>query len=366
MSYNKKQISNMKSHLIGIKEKLLENPSKYRSFDIESFKSDLTYIEKTVPTNIKSIDTKNKAAVSLAFLISIGGIIAWFMAQPFYLQVVVGAIAVLIILVCGYYVFTNSDKRKALIELLQLVKEIWDIINNLPNSTPPVANFSASTTYGEMPLTVTFTDKSTDTTSWAWTFGDNTNASGQGPQTHTYTKAGTYNVTLVASNVAGTSTANVTVTVTEKPAPASEIPPGMTTRQVGSETVFLIGGEHQVDMALALAGDVYWPGLTVKRMDSMDPHFDVLPNYLWAYYYDGSLAPQGWIISRQGYYYLNNPAEPPRNCIHSIIDTPWIQPKVPIGVPLKEVLKIEHDNGRYVFTVDHDGTIQRIVWGPMP
>ncbi len=61
---------------------------------------------------------------------------------------------------------------------------------------PPVAAFSASPTSGNVPLNVTFTDKSTGTpTSWKWSFGDGTNSTVQNP-THKYTKAGTYTVAL--------------------------------------------------------------------------------------------------------------------------------------------------------------------------
>jgi PKD repeat protein len=82
----------------------------------------------------------------------------------------------------------------------------------------PVANFTATPTSGSAPLTVTFTDASTNTpTSWAWDFGDNstTNATVQNP-VHTFAAAGTYTVTLTATNTAGndgeTKTGYVTVT----------------------------------------------------------------------------------------------------------------------------------------------------------
>ncbi|MCX6692286.1 MAG: PKD domain-containing protein, partial [Methanoregula sp.] len=73
----------------------------------------------------------------------------------------------------------------------------------------PVADFNGTPTSGTVPLTVTFTDLSTRTpTSWNWTFGDigagNTSTS-QNPS-HMYTTAGTYTVTLVASNAGGSDT----------------------------------------------------------------------------------------------------------------------------------------------------------------
>jgi parallel beta-helix repeat protein len=67
----------------------------------------------------------------------------------------------------------------------------------------PVADFTADVTAGTAPLAVNFTDLSTNTpTSWAWDFGDNA-TSDQQNATHTYTAAGTYTVTLTATNAYG-------------------------------------------------------------------------------------------------------------------------------------------------------------------
>ena len=71
----------------------------------------------------------------------------------------------------------------------------------------PVASFSASTTSGSVPLKVAFTDKSTGVpTSWNWNFGDGTSSTEKNP-THTYSTAGTYAVTLTATNAAGSNMA---------------------------------------------------------------------------------------------------------------------------------------------------------------
>ena len=85
-----------------------------------------------------------------------------------------------------------------------------------PPCDPPVAAFVGSPTSGDYPLTVNFTDQSTNTpTSWAWTFGDGGTSSAQNPS-HTYTAAGTYTVTLTATNACGsdgeTRTGYITVT----------------------------------------------------------------------------------------------------------------------------------------------------------
>jgi len=69
---------------------------------------------------------------------------------------------------------------------------------------PPVPNFSASPTKGNIPLDVAFTGLTNDTmSSWRWDFGDGSFADGQNP-THTYTKPGIYSVTLSAANEFGT------------------------------------------------------------------------------------------------------------------------------------------------------------------
>ncbi|MGB9938544.1 PKD domain-containing protein [Methanosarcina sp.] len=77
--------------------------------------------------------------------------------------------------------------------------------NSTTNATIPVVSFWGSRTSGTAPLTITFTDASTNTpTEWNWNFGDGTYSTVQKPR-HTYSKAGTYSVTLSASNAAGTA-----------------------------------------------------------------------------------------------------------------------------------------------------------------
>jgi PGF-pre-PGF domain-containing protein len=75
---------------------------------------------------------------------------------------------------------------------------------------PPVASFSGTPTSGTAPLSVTFTDASTNTpTSWSWDFGDGGTDTVQNP-TYIYTSPGTYTVSLTASNAAGSDTATQT------------------------------------------------------------------------------------------------------------------------------------------------------------
>jgi PKD repeat protein len=70
----------------------------------------------------------------------------------------------------------------------------------------PVADFTATPTSGTAPLAVSFTDTSTGSpTSWSWDFGDGGTSTAQNPS-HTYSSAGTYDVSMTATNAAGSDT----------------------------------------------------------------------------------------------------------------------------------------------------------------
>ncbi|AKB71732.1 hypothetical protein MSMAC_1842 [Methanosarcina mazei C16] len=89
----------------------------------------------------------------------------------------------------------------------------------------PVAAFSAPPNSGCTPLTVKFTDKTTNSpTAWNWNFGDGTTDSKLQNPTHIYSIAGNYTVVLTASNAAGSSTVTGTVSVTSPQGPVSEEP----------------------------------------------------------------------------------------------------------------------------------------------
>ena len=83
-------------------------------------------------------------------------------------------------------------------------------------NTPPVAAFEASATSGCAPLTVNFTDQSTNyPQTWTWDF-DGTTSSEQNP-VHIFSEPGTYNVSLTVSNLDGTDVHSVVITVYENP-----------------------------------------------------------------------------------------------------------------------------------------------------
>jgi PKD repeat protein len=88
----------------------------------------------------------------------------------------------------------------------------------------PVASFTKSTGAGDVPFNVTFTDTSTNTpTSWLWDFGDGGTSTAQNP-VHTYSVAGSYNVTLTATNTAGSNTSAAQVVVASVPVPVLHAP----------------------------------------------------------------------------------------------------------------------------------------------
>ena len=103
------------------------------------------------------------------------------------------------------------------------------------------ASFTASTTNGPSPLTVTLTDTSSGSiTNWFWNFGDGktTNFTASANPTHTYA-AGTYNVTLIVNGYGGLSTniqANYITAVACTP-PTASVSGGQTICPAGSATI---------------------------------------------------------------------------------------------------------------------------------
>lgn len=96
----------------------------------------------------------------------------------------------------------------------------------------PIAGFTGVPYYGEVPLTVQFTDLSTGIpTSWLWTYGDGETGAVQNPS-HTYTEVGGYTVSLSATNGDGTDTHTIAnaistysiVSVVEAPGVVIELP----------------------------------------------------------------------------------------------------------------------------------------------
>jgi len=100
--------------------------------------------------------------------------------------------------------------------------------NYITAGNGPTASFTASTSEGEVPLTVKFTDTSTGSpTKWSWDFGDGNTSTAQSPS-HTYYGAGTYTVKLTATNSYGSSTASLSIHASSVTAPVADFSSNVT------------------------------------------------------------------------------------------------------------------------------------------
>ena len=82
------------------------------------------------------------------------------------------------------------------------LKKIDYVVANNNTTGLPVANFSASSTSGNAPLTIKFTDNSTDANSSLWYFGMTDTSTEKNP-TFKFTSPGIYRVVLEVSNFNG-------------------------------------------------------------------------------------------------------------------------------------------------------------------
>ncbi|WP_430403607.1 PKD domain-containing protein [Fluviicola sp.] len=99
------------------------------------------------------------------------------------------------------------------------------VLNGLGMVSPPVADFSASSTTVCQGGTVTFTNLSTLANSYAWTFAGGTPGTSTATNpTVTYNTAGTYAVTLVATNANGSDTETKTAYITVVSSTATALP----------------------------------------------------------------------------------------------------------------------------------------------
>jgi len=105
----------------------------------------------------------------------------------------------------------------------------------------PTASFTTSVASGTAPLVVTLADTSTDApTSWAWDLGDGTTSTVQNPSV-TYAVAGTYTVTLIATNATG---ASAPVTQTIVVTPPVTIPPTTPPRTPSAARISRVSTSH--------------------------------------------------------------------------------------------------------------------------
>ena len=118
----------------------------------------------------------------------------------------------------------------------------------------PVAEFTASATFGGAPLTVNFTHPADAPVQYRWDFGDAGTSSEPNP-TFTFTELGTYPVTLTATNAVGCiDTFSQTITVVE---PVQDV------QLTDIEVLDGPNGSQQLVLTLQNAGTLLVPGLSI-------------------------------------------------------------------------------------------------------
>ena len=121
----------------------------------------------------------------------------------------------------GTRVWRKNMKKTIPYTLLLIMAALALIVLPVSAVTTPVAAFASNLTTGNVPLGLQFIDESTNSpTSWLWSFGDGGISNDQNP-VYTYTNAGTYSVTLTATNTGGSNTVTVVgyITVTKSTLP---------------------------------------------------------------------------------------------------------------------------------------------------
>lgn len=98
-------------------------------------------------------------------------------------------------------IFTSDQKARMDVVLANSPRRASLLNSSVCGGTVGIAAaFTASTTAGCAPLSLTFTDQSTGpVTSWSWNFGDGNTSTTQNPA-HTYASSGLYTVTLIVSD----------------------------------------------------------------------------------------------------------------------------------------------------------------------
>lgn len=125
------------------------------------------------------------------------------------------------------------------------------VVKGIYMAVVPEAEFTADATSVCAGATVTFTDQSANNpTSWAWNFGDGATSTDQNP-THAYATAGTYTVTLVATNDFGEDTETKTNYITVNANP---------TVSIVAPQAYCAGETAQINATVSGATSYSWSG----------------------------------------------------------------------------------------------------------
>lgn len=131
---------------------------------------------------------------------------------------------------------TNTWSSQSVNQIGGYIPTRW-CLSFCPGAAPPVAAFSGNPTSGCAPLTVSFSDQSSNSpTTWSWTFPGGTPGTStlQNP-TVVYSLPGTYDVTLTVSNGLGSNTLTLTNYISASAAPTANF----TYNQIGTTLVFI-------------------------------------------------------------------------------------------------------------------------------
>jgi PKD repeat protein len=112
---------------------------------------------------------------------------------------------------------------------------------NVLSGIVPVASFTLTPSIGDIPLSVAFTNTTTEDPtfnpySWAWNFGDTNTSTSKNPSPNTYSTKGTYTVSLTATNVAGSSSPATTTVTAYDPADRLDYSPSTQLMNWSTET----------------------------------------------------------------------------------------------------------------------------------
>jgi PKD repeat protein len=175
------------------------------SAPVAAFKSTDTYGD--APLTIQFIDSSTNSPTAWAWSFGDGGTSS--SQNPSHTYTSAGTYTVTM-------TATNSGGSSTSTELDMITVDI----------TEPIASFEANVTSGRSPLTVQFTDTSTNApTSWYWSFGDGGTSAEQNPA-YEYDDDGTYSVSFTATNSEGSNTTTtskfINVTSIAAPVPSFE------------------------------------------------------------------------------------------------------------------------------------------------